>query len=77
MNLTNPVPDLCFSYVGDGLGYGALHRVILSDALEVVTVHESNYPRWSWLGTPDEFRRVFRFIAGPAASYDRGIGKIH
>jgi hypothetical protein len=51
-----------------------LQRIVFNDPHEIITVQESPLPRFSWLGAPDEFLKLFVFIVGPAPSWNRGGG---
>lgn len=62
----------CWRFIGPGPAHGILQRIVLNDAHEIVTVQESSFPRFSWLGSAEDFRKFFRFIVGPAPSWDRG-----
>ena len=67
----------CWRYVGPGPAHGILQRIVLHDVHEIVSVQESPLPRFSWLGSVDDFLKFFRFVVGPAPSWDRGIGNLH
>lgn len=64
-----PRRGYCFRQTGPGEAEGVLFRTVITNAEEVVAVQEALIPRWSWLGTPQEFWQNFVFIVGPAPSW--------
>lgn len=69
-----PIAGHCFRYIGPGRANGILQRVVLADAHEVVCVQESLLPNYSWLGTLEDFRKLFVFVAGPMPGHNRATG---
>lgn len=68
----NPYPNHCYRFIGSGPAHGVLQRVVIVDGDEVLAVQDSPSPNFSWLGTKDDFFKVFVFVYGPAPGYRRG-----
>lgn len=70
----NPAPTIghCWRFIGSGPAYGILQRIVLNDGKEIVSVQECSGPRFSWLGTVEDFLKEFVFVMGPAPSWNRG-----
>lgn len=69
--MPQPLPprNSLWRYIGPGFAHGAIQRVVISNALEIVSVHEfagfallRGGPQWSYLGTVEEFLRDFKFV---------------
>jgi hypothetical protein len=72
-----PAVNDCWRYTGPGPAHGILQRIVLLEPHEVVSVQESPFPRFSWLGSVEDFQRFFVFIVGPAPMWDRSSGNLH